>query len=164
MSLKKLAQSILKSGTVSGTVSGTGCPMMPKNIKPSGTAPDRMVKPKNESVPLSRPYISGTVGQQAKSGTPSGTASGTDETLEHLLQQVGASISEDGRVLRFNPFLAGPEEDPGRWQKALELENIFFQISDFSYHKICCIDFFVYDHQSIKNIDSDILSKMTIYL
>jgi hypothetical protein len=130
MSLKKLAQSILKSGTASGTASGTPCPIAHKENNISGTASKRMVEPKNESVPLSRPYMRGTVGQQAQSGTASGTASGTDETLEHLLQQVGASISEDGWVLRFNPFLAGPEEDPGRWQKALELENIFFQISE----------------------------------
>ena len=125
MSLKKIAQSILKGGTPGGTESGTRCPNIPKNKKPSGTASDRMVKPNSESVPLSCPYMRGTVGQQAKSGTESGTESGTDETLQHLLQQVGASISEDGRVLRFNPFLAGPEEDPGRWQKALELENLF---------------------------------------
>ena len=81
MSLKKIAQSILKSGTVSGTVTGTECPTIPENKKPSGTALNGVVKPNTESVPLSRPYMFGTVGQQPKTGTVSGTVSGTEEFM-----------------------------------------------------------------------------------
>lgn len=48
--------------------------------------------------------------------------------INELLAEVGASITTEngGHVLRFKPFLAGPEEDPGRWQKAIELEKLFF--------------------------------------
>ena len=49
--------------------------------------------------------------------------------LEDLLSEVGAKIvsDESGHVLQFNPALAGPQIDPDRWQKALELEHIFFE-------------------------------------
>ena len=47
--------------------------------------------------------------------------------LEDLLSEVGAQITDDGRRLQFNPALAGPEIDPERWQKALELEKLFFE-------------------------------------
>ena len=47
--------------------------------------------------------------------------------LEDLLSEVGAEIvsDESGHALQFNPHLAGPEIDPERWSKALELEKMF---------------------------------------
>ena len=127
MSLKKLAQNILRGGTVGGTAGGTGCPTIPGNNKPGGTVLKPVVKPKSESVPLSRPYMRGTVGQQAESGTVSGTNRGTGR-LDALLREVGASIvhENDSQALRFEPYLAGPAIDSDRWQKALELEELFF--------------------------------------
>ena len=51
--------------------------------------------------------------------------------LKSLLQEVGAHIrfESDGRVLVFNPPLAGPGENPDRWQMALELEQLFFELN-----------------------------------
>ena len=50
--------------------------------------------------------------------------------LEDLLSEVGAIITDDGQGIRFNPELAGPQIDPGRWAKALELEALFFNQSE----------------------------------
>jgi len=49
--------------------------------------------------------------------------------LQDLLSEVGAEIVQEDSspVLRFNPYLAGPQIDPDRWQKALELEKLFFE-------------------------------------
>ena len=48
-----------------------------------------------------------------------------------LLSEVGAEITPDdsSHVLKFNPFLAGPQVDAERWIKALELENLFFKLN-----------------------------------
>jgi hypothetical protein len=46
-----------------------------------------------------------------------------------LLSEVGAEITEDGQGLRFKPELAGPQIDPDRWEKALELEHLFFELT-----------------------------------
>jgi len=49
--------------------------------------------------------------------------------LQDLLSEVGAEIVQEdsSQVLRFKPLLAGPQIDPDRWQKALELEKLFFE-------------------------------------
>ncbi len=48
--------------------------------------------------------------------------------FKNLLSEVGASISEDGQVLRFKPFLAGQDIDSERWEKAVELEKFFHNL------------------------------------
>ena len=54
--------------------------------------------------------------------------------MDQLLSEVGGSITTDtdgSQRLKFNPFLAGPQVDAERWQKALELEELFFNQTEF---------------------------------
>ncbi|MDZ7759940.1 MAG: hypothetical protein U5L00_06755 [Desulfovermiculus sp.] len=46
--------------------------------------------------------------------------------LQNLLRQVGAKI-ETGPRLVFNPLLDGPRVNPERWEKAVELEGMFWE-------------------------------------
>jgi len=57
--------------------------------------------------------------------------------INHLLAEVGASITtENGsHVLKFNPFLAGPQVDLERWTKAIELEDLFFKQNTENRHE-----------------------------
>ena len=52
-----------------------------------------------------------------------------EQGLNKLLWQVGAKI-EPGPRLVFNPLLAGPGVDRERWEKAVELEELFWEAYD----------------------------------
>lgn len=52
-----------------------------------------------------------------------------ENTLASLLSEVGSEIIQEdsSHVLRFNPYLEGPQVDPERWAKAVELEAMFME-------------------------------------